>query len=208
LEEAFVVAFDRQSLKERLEKLSPLKRALFAVSCAERLFPLYKAFSEKAVQAAPERLQTTLDHLWEAARRKETPNEEPFLEEYESLIPGEDAEWMPLNTLAENAVAALAYAFQSTEAENAAWAAVQGYEAVDYIAHSLGAIDFKESEAEAAILKTECVQTEIQRQLRDVAELERSGSDEKGIEHVVENFRNRAVSEGLTLVPIASGLWK
>jgi uncharacterized protein YjaG (DUF416 family) len=85
-------AFDRQSLKDRLEKLSPLWRNLFALSCAERLFPLYKAFSEKAAQATPNRLRATLDHLWEAARRKETLHEEPFLHDYESLIPGENAD--------------------------------------------------------------------------------------------------------------------
>jgi uncharacterized protein YjaG (DUF416 family) len=203
-----VIAFDRQLLQDRLEKLDPLCRTLFALSCAERLFPLYKAFSEKAVQAAPNRLRSTLDHLWEGARRKKTPHAEPFLEEYESLLPGEDAKWMPLNPLAENAVTALAYACQSGEAENAAWAAVQDYEAVDYIAHTLGGIDFKGPEAEAAILRTEYVQAEIKRQLRDLAELEHAARDGKGIENSVEPLRRQAEWEGMTLVSVASTLNK
>jgi hypothetical protein len=72
----------------------------------------------------------------------------------------------------------------------------------------LGAIEFKGPQSEAAILETEYVQAEIQRQLRDLAELDRAARDEKAIEQVVENFRNRAKSEGMTLVPIASGLCK
>jgi uncharacterized protein YjaG (DUF416 family) len=201
-----VIAFDRQKVLDRLERLSPPSRTLFALSCAERLFPLYKAFSAKRAHAAPNLLRSTLDRLWDAARLKETPNVKPFLDEYESLIPGEDAEWMPLNPLAENAVAALVYACQSEEAQNAAWAAVQGYEAVEYIAHTLGEIDFNSPGAEIAILGTEYVQAEIQRQLRDLAELECGTRDEKSTEHSLATFRDRAQYEGMALVPFASAL--
>jgi uncharacterized protein YjaG (DUF416 family) len=184
---------------------------IFASSCAERLFPLYQSFCEKTAQGRPNYLRSTLDQLWDLARRGQEGHEEAFLSDYESLIPGEDAEWTPLNPLAENAVAALAYACRcqlTGEAESAAWAAVQVYEAVDYLAHTLGGIDFTGPEAEADILKSEYVQAEIKRQLRDLAELENVVRDGSGIEHVVETFRNRAKSEGMTLVPVVSTLCK
>jgi uncharacterized protein YjaG (DUF416 family) len=206
-----VVKFDRQLLKDRLEGVSPRYRTLFALSIAERLFPLYQSFCEATGRGRPSYLRSTLDHLWELALRGQTGREELFLSDYESLIPGEDAEWSPLNPLAENAVAALAYACQcqlTGDTESAAWAATQGYEAVDYIAHTLGRIEFTGPEAEAAILKSEYVQAELQRQLRDVAELENVVRDGSGIERLVETFQNRAKSEGVTLVPVVSALCK
>jgi uncharacterized protein YjaG (DUF416 family) len=206
-----VVKFDRQLLKDRLEGVIPLCRMLFAVAGSERLYPSYKLFFEKSGWGSADYLRATLDHLWELALQGQIGYEEPFLSDYESLFPGEGAEWSPLNPLAENAVVALTYACQCQQkgdAESAAWAAVQGYEAVDYIAHTLGKIDFKGPEAEAAILKTECVQAEIERQLRDIAELEKVAHDGSGIDRVVEIFRKRAMSEGLTLVPLVSALCK
>lgn len=206
-----MVKFDRHLLKVRLEQMSPRCRTLFALAVAERLFPLYRAFSEKTERGRPNYLRLTLDHLWELALQGQTGHEEPFLSDYESLIPGEDAQWSPVNPLAENAVAALAYACQcqlTEDTESAAWAAVQGYEAVDYIAHTLEEIDFEGPEGEAAILESEYVQSEIQRQLRDVEELEDVAPDGSGMERLVEPFRDRAKSEGMALVPVVSVLCK
>ena len=198
--------FNGESLQNRLAAISPPCRRIFALSCAERLFPLYQLFSRRVVHAAPNLLHSTLDHLWELTFRGEATNQEPFLSKYESLIPGENAEWTPLNPLVENAVAALAYACLSSEAENARWAAVQSYEAVDYIAHTLERIDFGGAETETTILDSEYVQGEINRQLRDITELELIFNENKGIETVVNTFRNRAKSEGELLVPVAARL--
>jgi hypothetical protein len=152
--------------------------------------------------------------LWESVRRGQTSCEQPFLNEYESLIPGEQVERSkrtPLDPLAEDAVAALAYASQcqvTGEAENAVRAARRGYEAVDYIAHTLEGMDYDTREAQAAILNKEYVQAELQRQLRDIAELERVPPDGRGIENGVNTFRNRAKSEATTLVSVVSALCK
>jgi len=51
------------------------------------------------------------------------------------------------------------------QVENAVWAAVQGYEAVDYVAHTLGGIDFEGQKQKKFILETKYVQLEIKRQL-------------------------------------------
>lgn len=204
-----MVKFDRQLLKDRLEGINPLSRLLFAVAVAERLYPTYKLFFEKTGWGSADYLRETLDHLWESAFRGQIGLEEPFVSDYESLFLGEGAEWSPLNPLSENAVVALTYACQcqqAGDAENAAWSAVQGYEAVDYLAHTLGKIDFNAPKAEAKILQTEYVQAELQRQLRDLTELEKVSRDGSGVESVVETFRDRAASEGLTLLPVVTAL--
>lgn len=204
-----MVMFDEQFLKNRLESISPHCRALFALTCAERLFPLYQLFSEKTGRGRPNYLRSTLDHLWELALSGETGYKESFLGDYQSLILGENAEWDLLNGLADDAVASLAYACQcqlTGETQSAYWAAVRGYEAVDYTAHTLEGMDYDTPAAEVAILQKEYVQAEIQRQLRDVAELESVACNGTELERFVKTLRNRAKSEGMTLVSIVSVL--
>lgn len=206
-----MVEFDQQLLKDRLDGVSPRYRTLFALSIAERLFPLYQSFFEKTGRGRPNYLRSTLDHLWELALRGQTGHEEPFLSDYEPLIPGEDAKWHPLNGLADDAVAALAYACQcqlTGDTESAMWAAERASEAVDYIAHTLEGMAYDTPEARAAILRKTYVQTELQGQLRDLAELENAARGGSGIERLVETFRNRAKSEGVALVPVVSALCK
>jgi len=206
-----MVAFDEQSLKCELTGITPIGRVLFALSCAERLYPLYELYAEKTGKNNRACVRSTLDQLWQSARGEQRTSEQSFLEEYESLVPGERAQWTPLNPLAENAVDAVAYACrcQSTgETENAVWAAVQGYEAVDYIAHTLQGIDFNEPGAEHVILKTEYVQTELQRQLRDLAELESVSDVATQIDNVMKTLQNRAKAEGNEFVSLASALWQ
>jgi len=206
-----MVVFDRDSLKDRLEGVSHHCRVLFALSCAERLFPLYELFSERTSYGDSTCLRSTLDHLWESVLRGQTGSKEPFLNDYESLVPGEDSEYTPFNAIAENAVAALTYACrcqQTGDTASAVWTAVQGYEAVDYIANTLEGIDYRTPEGEALILKKEYVQAEIQRQLRDIAELEEVARDVVALERIVTTFRNRAKCEGMALVPIVSALSK
>jgi uncharacterized protein YjaG (DUF416 family) len=184
---------------------------LFAFAVAERLFPLYQSFFERTGRGRPNYLRSTLDHLWELALRGQTGHEEPFLSDYESLLPGEDPQWNPLNGVADDAVAALAYACQcqaTGEIGYAVWAAERGYAAVDYVAHDLEGMDYGSAEAEVVILNKEYVQAELQRQLRDVAELENVPLDGSGMERLVEAFRVRAISEGLTLVQVVSALCK
>jgi len=197
-----VVKFDKKLLTTRLKTVGPIGRMLFAWSCAERLFPLYESFCEKTRRGRLNYLRSTLDHLWELALSEQTGHREPFLDDYESLIPGEDDKWTPLNPLAENAVAAVAYACQCQldgKSESAVWAGVQSYEAVDYLAHTLEGIDFNAPQAEAMILSKDFVQAEIERQLRDLAELQTAARAGGGIAHVGESFRERAKSEGMTL---------
>jgi len=132
-----------------------------------------------------------------------------FLDKYESLIPKETAIWTPLNPLAENAIAAVAFACRcqlTGGAEHAVWAAVQNYEALDYIAQQLQSIDYMSADAERALLNTEHVQAELGRQLRDLAELTNAAVDRISIGKIMRHMRRRAKSDGNNLVPIASAI--
>ncbi len=91
-------------------------RALFAASCAERLFGLY--------ERAPGQLRAALEAAWEGedvARWQQVA---------EGLVSDEDP-------YGENAAAAVAYALRTwmtDEPREAAWAARQVYEAADFAA--------------------------------------------------------------------------
>lgn len=204
-----MLAFDQPMLTERLNRMSPTCRTLFALCCAERLFPLYGLYANSGREGDLGLLRSTLDHLWESASERKTSGTQAFLDKYESLIPGEDAHWTPLNPLAENAVAAVVYACRTKttgKTEDAAWAAVQSYEAVDYMAHTLQGIKFGGPQAEATILKTECVQAELGRQLRDLAKLEGAPRAQAAMAELMAELRDRAKLEGGDLVPRAAEL--
>lgn len=92
------------------------------------------------------------------------------------------------------------------DAESAVSAAVQGYEAADYLAQSRENIDFTQPGAEASILKSAYVQDELQRQVRDLKELtilDREGSRRQ---EIVEQLQARAMSEGSRLRSLAATL--
>lgn len=200
-----MVAFDQGLLKERLERISTGCRSLFALSCAERLFPSYDLYHQRTGRGDTSRMRSALDHLWDAILQDRTAIGLDGLDDYKLLAPGEETPWNPLNPVAENAVAAVMYACQcqiEEETESAVWAAVQGYEAADYIVHTVEGIDFTGSQAEAAILNNELVQGEIERQLRDVAQLETCSDDPGKLAELVKEFRKRASSEGMSLLPL------
>ena len=199
-------AFERDAIATQLDTLSPTCRCLFAVSCAERLYPMYAVYHTHSGKGNPTLLRSALDELWMCLLRQEKCAEPTFVGEYESLIPNEDTAWTPFNPLAENAVAALAYAYQCAatgDTKPALWAAVQGYEAVDYVAHTLEEIEFEGSATETRILDNEHVQREISQQLRDIKDLEAEDID---VPKLAVTLRKRAVSEGRLIISEMSRL--
>lgn len=204
-----MLVFDEKMLAERLRRMSSLHQALFALCCAERLFQVYRLYCEETARGDVGFVRSLLDRLWQLAEPQHSGAIQSLLVKCESLIPDEDVDWVPLTALAENAVAAVAYVCrcQTTgNMENAVWAAVQGYEAVEYLARRLERIDFEAPGAERAVVETEYVQSELERQLRDLGELERAGVDEANIAEVVMTLRARAEVAGADLLPVAAVL--
>ena len=133
--------YDEPALLERLTAGPARARALFAASCAERVFGLYAR--------APERLRAALDAAWEGE------NVARWLQGAEALVPDDDP-------YGENAAAAVAYALRTRatdEPKEAAWAARQVYEAADFAAQQqLESLDLNAPGAEDQLADLPVVQ--------------------------------------------------
>lgn len=128
--------FDEPALLRQLDRLDrPLKTA-FAGACAERLWPLVQRFASKAALPADQvkALRTALDAVWRSC----TGGSEDIAGVQllaESMVPGEDDQWVFEAGYGENGIAAVAYAARTwltNEPQEAVRAARQLYEAADY----------------------------------------------------------------------------
>ena len=155
--------YDEAALVARLAAASPRARALFAALIAERLFPLYEHFAATADDGDPARLREALDTAW-AALDGDVPAAELEREQAvaEALVPAEDDGWHTTSAYGQNAAAAVAYALRTRltdDAQEAAWAARQAYDAADYAAQQqLEDLAFSDPGAEDALAGRPVVQ--------------------------------------------------
>jgi len=209
-----MLSFDRESLKRRLDSVSTRSRTAFALACAERLMPLYNAFSERNANHRWSYLRLTADNFWgQLLKNTVMPNHE-FLNEYPSLAPNDGwptSEFTLLNPLAENAVLALGSAAEchdSEDAENAVLAAEQAYEAVDYLAQNAEGLDYRDIGGEDAILKSDVVQDELKRQMDDLAVLESTSEQDSQYLSIIDSLREQSIDAGESLKKVAQLLVK
>ena len=57
-------SYDEVALVDRLGSLDPVHRTAFALSCGQRLLPLYQRFAERSAPAAADRWLGVADRLW------------------------------------------------------------------------------------------------------------------------------------------------
>ncbi len=202
--------FDREAIKGRLLVVAPTSRRLFALVCAERLLPLYRLFSERTKRGDYQVLRGVLDRLWEGLPKGPPWEHIRFLEEHEDLIPGEHHEqrgWTHFDALAENAATALAYACEcnvSGSIDPAAWAAESACEAVDYLAGTDEKPGLYTKQIEISRLENVYVQQELERQDRDLSEIQELRLDDGVLTGAIKSFRDRAASEGASLAVAVS----
>lgn len=193
--------FGAKYLEQKLRCLGGKQRALFALSCAERLYPAYTLQRElyegelAAARAALDEMWNalTMDHGSDTIRYSEVADR--YSEVAEEYLRGEDAEWNPLNPISDNAIAAVIYAVQclnSGDFEAAKWAAVQAYEAADYVAHTLGDVEFGTKESETAIVQSPVVQTELLLQEEVIKTIENAAS----LSEAIGTLRKRSKESG------------
>jgi uncharacterized protein YjaG (DUF416 family) len=192
----YMLDFDEVRLTNRLEKMNPIARVVFAASCATRLLP---SFEEYALSFSPNKLGTlrkVLDQIWLLLARGmwHDSSLQDTLEEVMAIIPEEHDSWTPLHAYAEDAVAATAYTLRtllSSDAKEAGWAARRCYEAVDLAAQ--GKIDFQpgNKNSEFQLLSHPLIQSELARQEEDMSDLECLSSNED----VFSKIRERALSQ-------------
>jgi hypothetical protein len=114
------------------------------------------------------------------------------LQECMSLVPQESIGWPPERALAEDASVAVAYALRSRKtglSQEAAWAARVAYEAVDnFVSNQIASPS--STWDEERILSHRLTQAELQRQNRDLEDLESQNI-------AIEQLRSRAKKESV-----------
>jgi hypothetical protein len=182
-----------------LDGLTPEARGVFALVCASRLLPAYRRFHEATGLGDPSGVEALAGTLWAIASSEGT-DESSLREaayECEQLVPSEDEGWDEgTQPYAEDAVAALAYAFRARltgQAQEAAWAGRRAYEALDHYVRNV--LDNKD---EAGTLSHPLVQAELGRQRRDLLELA------KFEDEAVPVFRRRAEAEAALIFATVS----
>lgn len=189
-------ANDESALIEALQKLPTAHRAMFAAACAERLWTTVA----DAPPALANALRDALDALWGWLIETAT---QPSAAEgaLDRVMRYSDTLW-------EDAVAATAYAlrcYRTGDAREAAWSARRAYDFLDdRIATELGVRILDRTVAER-ILGTACIQRELARQWRDIAELRWASSWGVEARVAAEQCRVRAMIDAGDFLPDDAG---
>jgi uncharacterized protein YjaG (DUF416 family) len=191
--------FDEGKTKERIAELPTNLRILFAVTCAERLFPAYERFSAVTGRGNVDLLRRILDKLWMSLLGFQEYSDQIIATDLHHcmlLVPKEsDGEWSNEQAWAEDAVACLAYSLRtrlSGEAQEAVWAARRVYEAVDhYVLHASGN-NFTLPGDNSRVIEHPLVQAELKRQERDISELQSLVHSPDNIMAAVSSFKLRS----------------
>lgn len=172
-----LLRYNEHELLLALEGLPAHLRVAFAALCAERLMPAYLTFSRKTGRGKPRVLVANLERLWRDIEGSEIAAEEIVMKTNESmaLVPDEDdSPWVEEQACAEDAAAALAYAFRTRHtgrSQEAVWAARRAYEALARYASNREHIDMDKPCAEEVVASHPLVQAELARQRRDLDDL-------------------------------------
>jgi hypothetical protein len=138
-----MVVLGEQRIHEMLSGLPPVRRAAFAVGCAERLFPAYCLRPEYS----PGELAATrkaLDELWEEVEAGRSGRHIDYQDFAQELLPDPDSQHHSLDVFAEDAVSATVYAcecLESGDVQAAVWSSRREHEAAYQIACVVGRLE-------------------------------------------------------------------
>ncbi len=194
--------FNDKRLVASLKGLPVACRVAFAAACAQRLIPSYKSFCAKVPDhacAKPPLASDALSRLWGDIGGEEMGKSE--LQELATVltaaIPTEDEAYEAGEPYAEDAVAAVAYAFRervSGSGEDAMWAAQRVYGALDhYVINSTTKPQDKLDEQ--AVLNHPLVQKELLRQSRDLETLRSGVASGAGVDLLARELQRTAERE-------------
>lgn len=154
--------YHEDDIRSRLSVLDRHSKTAFAVSCAQRLVPLYGRYA-RAVGTHQEtlKLSAMVDAVWNVVSGVDV-DLRSFQAEAESMVPSDVEGWILETGYGQNAAAAAAYAIRTwltDSPEEAAWAARQVYEIADYAVLQGGfAPSFNHRDLEGRVLATDAVQ--------------------------------------------------
>lgn len=187
--------YDERALRGRLAHLERPKKTAFAAACAERLWPLFKQYAAATGKGDVEALARILSDTWRAASGEQVDLSQAQ-STAEAMVPSEDEPWVHERSYGQNSAACTAYAVRTwatDDPQEAAWAALQVYEAADYAAQRmLGEWDPNGPNAERQILKHPIVQNALSGIAVDLSAVESIH------DHDWASVRRRAREEGET----------
>lgn len=135
------LAYSERAIHDRLAPLGRRSKTAVAAANAERLFPLYMLYSRAVCDmSTPVVLRSALDDVWAAVLTGMTNTSADPYGSALSLVPkDDDPTWVSESAFAQNAAAAVAYAWQvwvTDDAQQAVWGLRQTIEAADFAAQS------------------------------------------------------------------------
>lgn len=175
-----LAAFDRDDLVKRLGKLPGPSRVAFAYACASRLAQPYREAVALEGGVGEELVERTLADLAAFLNYGAPSDWAARAATLIGHIPDEDQMGRAACQVLDDALAATAYAARTAIAFDPAEAASSAqrlYDAVD--AHAQRSLEFSiySPAIEQRLLEHSAVQSELERQRRDLAALESSGTD-------------------------------
>lgn len=193
-----ILKFDEKTLVSDLRQLPRWARLTFAASVASRMSHAYTAYINAGGKGDPTLITATLEFVWRNILAAADHHDQirGYLESIMQLIPPEDVTVNSLNAYAEDALSSSAYTLRtclSGEPQEAAWAARCTYEAVDEYVIELIKIPPGSHEAETSILAHPLMQQELNRQKRDVSDLQTYAASDPEV--VISSFRDRSMRE-------------
>lgn len=169
-------SFDKQVLIEALAQLSKASCIAFGISCCERIYPNYVAFSQATRWGDSDILRASLDMAWHHLDDEKLTCEvaSRYSEQCELAIPSSDDFGNALSTYAQDsalAVCTLLDYFCTSELERIAQTASFAVDTVDLFVQDVDEIPAICVDREDRILQHELMQSEIRRQWQDIGEL-------------------------------------
>jgi|SRR5579859_7730234 len=183
-----------KQLLAKLDRLKPSARTVFAAACAQRLFRSYETAAEKQDERNFMAVRAILERLWEELLKNMPagPETETDLQICLKMIPAEsDGSWVVGQSIAEDALATLAYALRchrSGSSQEALWASRRVCEAIDAYVVEKDNIDVNAKGSVERILGHPLMQAELLRQETDIDDLLQGSVD-------IAMIRSRAIHD-------------
>lgn len=185
--------FDEHKLQEHLSNWQPDQRVLFALSCAERMFPNYILFSKLIQWGDPGVLREGLDLVWgwlvdgavskQAAKKLQAACEDqaPDTEDFDTVHVSSALD-------AANAVAAVISMIFDPKTEAAVEIATYGRDTVDMYVQESEGMDSQNSRLEDEIWRHPLMQLELKNQ-RQALELIEQGINIESASHLWKSLQ-------------------
>jgi uncharacterized protein YjaG (DUF416 family) len=175
--------FSEEHLLKEIGALPTLAHVGFAAACASRLLPSYEELSMQSDDVNVALLRCALKQTWEFALGDSEPSLEEIASRLIELIPPENDCRTLAAGVADDALAAAAYAALSTisdSPQNSVWAARRAYELTVWFADWSMKGTAYTPDISRALRENRFVQTELDRQLRDIQTLTKAERSELG----------------------------